>query len=159
MVQDFVQQTADEESPTEWLHRIMDTSSREEGDYDINLLGIYYVECFKFCSMHTYKGSRTCLLRLQDTHVGIPTCLHKRLYNYASMAFFIHTLYNNIRSVRTTKTSDRANKPAAVGWFVSYQISRQKSQLGRAPASSFLCVKYSSTGSSVLQKLGLRCLK
>ena len=40
VVQDFVQQTTDEETPTEWLHRIMDTSSREEGDYDINLLGV-----------------------------------------------------------------------------------------------------------------------
>ena len=39
VVQDFVQQTADEETPTEWLHRIMETNSREEGDYDINLLG------------------------------------------------------------------------------------------------------------------------
>ena len=39
VVQDFVQQTADEETPTDWLHRIMDTNSREEGDYDINLLG------------------------------------------------------------------------------------------------------------------------
>jgi hypothetical protein len=46
VVQDFVQQTADEETPTEWLHRIMDTSSREEGDYDINLLGIFdTVDC------------------------------------------------------------------------------------------------------------------
>ena len=39
VVQDFVQQTADEETPTEWLHRIMESNSREEGDYDINLLG------------------------------------------------------------------------------------------------------------------------
>lgn len=39
VVQDFVQQTADEETPKEWLHHIMETSSREEGDYDINLLG------------------------------------------------------------------------------------------------------------------------
>lgn len=31
--------TEDEETPQEWLHRIMDTSSREAGDYDINLLG------------------------------------------------------------------------------------------------------------------------
>lgn len=40
VVQDFVQQTADEETPKEWLHRIMETNSREEGDYDINLLGM-----------------------------------------------------------------------------------------------------------------------
>lgn len=40
VVQDFVQQTADEETPREWLHRIMETNSREEGDYDINLLGM-----------------------------------------------------------------------------------------------------------------------
>ena len=40
VVQDFVQQTADEETHTEWLHRIMETNSREEGDYDINLLGM-----------------------------------------------------------------------------------------------------------------------
>ena len=39
VVQDFVQTTVDEESPQEWLHRIMDTNSREEGGYDINLLG------------------------------------------------------------------------------------------------------------------------
>ena len=39
MVQDFVQTTEDEESPREWLHRIMETSSREAGDYDINLMG------------------------------------------------------------------------------------------------------------------------
>ena len=39
MVQDFVQTTEDDESPQEWLHRIMDTSSRESSDYDINLLG------------------------------------------------------------------------------------------------------------------------
>ena len=70
-------------------------------------------------------------LRLRDTHVGVPTRLHKCLYNYASTAFFIHTLYTNVRSVRTTKTSDRADTPAAVGWFVSYHISRQKSRLGR----------------------------
>ena len=31
--------TEDEETPQEWLHRIMDTSSREASDYDINLLG------------------------------------------------------------------------------------------------------------------------
>lgn len=42
VVQDFVQATADEETPTEWLHRIMETNSREEGDYDINLLGQSY---------------------------------------------------------------------------------------------------------------------
>ena len=69
--------------------------------------------------MHAYKGSRTCLLRLQDTHVGMPTCLHKRLYNYTQHVLFIHTLYTNIRTI---KTSDRADTPAAVGWFVSYQI-------------------------------------
>ena len=40
VVQDFVQETADEETPTEWLHRIMETNSREQGDYDINLLGL-----------------------------------------------------------------------------------------------------------------------
>ena len=39
VVQDFVQMTEDEETPQEWLHRIMDTSSREASDYDINLLG------------------------------------------------------------------------------------------------------------------------
>ena len=39
VVQDFVQMTEDEETPQEWLHRIMDTSSREGSDYDINLLG------------------------------------------------------------------------------------------------------------------------
>ena len=39
MVQDFVQTTEDEETPREWLHRIMETSSREAGDYDINLMG------------------------------------------------------------------------------------------------------------------------
>ena len=39
VVQDFVQQASDEESPREWLHRIMETNSREEGEYDINLLG------------------------------------------------------------------------------------------------------------------------
>lgn len=39
VVQDFVQQTADEETPKEWLHRIMETNSREEGEHDINLLG------------------------------------------------------------------------------------------------------------------------
>ena len=43
VVQDFVQQTADEETPTEWLHHIMETNSREEGDYDINLLGLVYI--------------------------------------------------------------------------------------------------------------------
>ena len=43
VVQDFVQQTTDEETPTKWLHHIMETSSREEGDYDINLLGVEYV--------------------------------------------------------------------------------------------------------------------
>jgi len=31
--------TEDQESPKEWLHRIMDSSSRESADYDINLLG------------------------------------------------------------------------------------------------------------------------
>ena len=31
--------TEGEETPQEWLHRIMDTSSREASDYDINLLG------------------------------------------------------------------------------------------------------------------------
>ena len=31
--------TEDEETPQEWLHRIMETNSRESGDYDINLLG------------------------------------------------------------------------------------------------------------------------
>ena len=40
VVQDFVQTTEDEESPREWLHRIMETSSREAGDYDINLMGM-----------------------------------------------------------------------------------------------------------------------
>ena len=40
VVQDFVQMTEDEESPREWLHRIMETSSREAGDYDINLMGM-----------------------------------------------------------------------------------------------------------------------
>jgi len=39
VVQDFVQTTEDEETPREWLHRIMETSSREAGDYDINLMG------------------------------------------------------------------------------------------------------------------------
>ncbi len=40
VVQDFVQATEDEETTKEWLHRIMETSSRESSDYDINLLGV-----------------------------------------------------------------------------------------------------------------------
>ncbi len=39
-MQDFVQATEDEDTPKEWLHRIMETSSRESSDYDINLLGV-----------------------------------------------------------------------------------------------------------------------
>lgn len=50
VVQDFVQQTADEETPKEWLHRIMETNSREEGEHDINLLGnhIRTVHCYQY---------------------------------------------------------------------------------------------------------------
>ncbi len=35
-----MQATEDEETTKEWLHRIMETSSRESSDYDINLLGV-----------------------------------------------------------------------------------------------------------------------
>ena len=39
MVQDFVQTTEDGETPQEWLHRIMSSSSRESEGHIINLLG------------------------------------------------------------------------------------------------------------------------
>ena len=39
MVQDFVQVTEEGETPRDWLHRIMSSSSRENSDYDISLLG------------------------------------------------------------------------------------------------------------------------
>ena len=39
MVQDFVQSTENGESARQWLHRIMESTSRESADYDINLLG------------------------------------------------------------------------------------------------------------------------
>ena len=41
VVQDFVQATENNESPRQWLHRILESNSRESSDYDINLLGIY----------------------------------------------------------------------------------------------------------------------
>ncbi|XP_064459137.1 guanylate-binding protein 2-like [Ornithodoros turicata] len=46
VVQDFVQQTLDNESPTEWLHRLMNTHSRESEEYKISLLDIFKsLEC------------------------------------------------------------------------------------------------------------------
>ena len=54
VVQDFVQTTEDEEeSPQEWLHRIMESSSREAADYDINLLG---QPCMDLLSLPLYHG-------------------------------------------------------------------------------------------------------
>ena len=55
VVQDFVQQTADEETPKEWLHRIMETNSREEGEHDINLLGnhiLTHITPLPICGCH-----------------------------------------------------------------------------------------------------------
>ncbi|XP_040075603.2 guanylate-binding protein 1 [Ixodes scapularis] len=46
VVQDFVQTTLDNETPTQWLHRLMETLSRESEDYKISLLDIFKsLEC------------------------------------------------------------------------------------------------------------------
>ncbi|KAM7304888.1 hypothetical protein ISCGN_014788 [Ixodes scapularis] len=46
VVQDFVQTTLDNETPTQWLHRLMETHSRESEDYKISLLDIFKsLEC------------------------------------------------------------------------------------------------------------------
>ena len=75
-------------------------------------------------------------LRLRDTHVGMPTCFTNIFITMPAQLFSAHT-----------------TKPAVVGRFVSYQLSRQKSRLRRVPASSFSREKYSSMSSSVLRKL------
>ncbi|XP_076316463.1 uncharacterized protein LOC143228907 isoform X3 [Tachypleus tridentatus] len=46
VVQDFVQTTAEKETSKEWLHRLMDTHSRENENYEISLLDIFKsVDC------------------------------------------------------------------------------------------------------------------
>lgn len=46
VVQDFVQNTLDNETPTQWLHRLMNTHTRESEDYKISLLDIFKsLEC------------------------------------------------------------------------------------------------------------------
>ncbi|CAN7993322.1 unnamed protein product [Ixodes hexagonus] len=46
VVQDFVQTTLDNETPTQWLHRLMETHTRESEDYKISLLDIFKsLEC------------------------------------------------------------------------------------------------------------------
>lgn len=46
VVQDFVQETQNKETPTEWLHRLMGSHSRESDNYTISLLDIFErVDC------------------------------------------------------------------------------------------------------------------
>ncbi|XP_023225373.1 guanylate-binding protein 2-like [Centruroides sculpturatus] len=46
IVQDFVQTTVDKETSKEWLHRLMETHTRENEDYEIRLMDIFKsVDC------------------------------------------------------------------------------------------------------------------
>lgn len=46
VVQDFVQTTINNETPTQWLHRLMETHTRESEEYKISLLDLFKsLEC------------------------------------------------------------------------------------------------------------------
>ena len=85
MVQDFVQTTEDEETPREWLHRIMETSSREAGDYDINLMGKVrgwdnYQMYEMLCHFFSLVPSVSAFAFICDIHICKSQCTQAIIY-------------------------------------------------------------------------------
>ncbi|XP_077505269.1 uncharacterized protein LOC144115021 isoform X2 [Amblyomma americanum] len=86
VVQDFVQTTVNNETPTQWLHRLMEAHSRESEEYKISLLDV-----FKSLECHTLfipAVKRTLLTDLSqaseedltDEYIEERNALAKKLY-------------------------------------------------------------------------------
>ena len=101
------------------------------------------------------SGVATQLLKVKGYPCRLAYMIQKSVYSYCSNytnKTFLHTRCILHRSACTTKSEIRAHTQIAVGWFVSYQTSRQKSGFERALAPLFSREWHFSASSSVLRK-------